>query len=492
MDDATLRIFGIAGVGLMEVRTVDVAIIGAGTAGLNARREVEKRGGLPLLIEGSAYGTTCARVGCMPSKLLIAAGEAAHTVAGAAEFGVPASARIDGSAVMARVQQERDRFVSFVVASTEAIPANQRLLGQARFVAPTVLGIGGHTRVEARTVIVATGSVPFIPPPFETVLDRTITSDEIFDLPDLPQSLAVVGTGVIALELGQAMQRLGVHVAFFSPFDSIGPLADPEVISVARRDLSADLDLRLGTQVLAVAREDASVLLRWRENDGTEHEERFTRILVAAGRRPYVESLNLRATGLSLGRNGLPATDPETTQCENSPIFLAGDVAGHIPLLHEAADEGRIAGANAMLWPKIERSDRRTPIGIAFTDPQMAMVGLRFDQLPADRHAIGQVSFERQGRARVMARNKGLLRIYASTTDCTLIGAEMFGPAAEHMAHLLAWAVQQRLTVPRALAMPFYHPVLEEGIRTALRDLAKNLDALGQCRPEDLADAPGS
>jgi dihydrolipoamide dehydrogenase len=91
-----------------------------------------------------------------------------------------------------------------------------------------------------------------------------------------------------------------------------------------------------------------------------------------------------------------------------------------------------------------------------------------------------------------MARNKGLLRIYASTTDCTLIGAEMFGPAAEHMAHLLAWAVQQRLTVPRALAMPFYHPVLEEGIRTALRDLAKNLGALGQCRPEDLADAPGS
>jgi dihydrolipoamide dehydrogenase len=92
----------------------------------------------------------------------------------------------------------------------------------------------------------------------------------------------------------------------------------------------------------------------------------------------------------------------------------------------------------------------------------------------------------------VMGRNQGLLRVYASARDCTLLGAEMFGPAAEHMAHLLAWSVEQRMTVPQALSMPLYHPVLEEGLRTALRDLAAKLRVLGQCRPEDMGAAPGS
>ena len=476
----------------MQTRSVDVAIIGAGTAGLNARREVEKRGGRPLLIEGGAYGTTCARVGCMPSKLLIAAAEAAHAVAGATQFGLRATAHIDGPAVMARVQRERDRFVGFVIAGTDAIPAEQRLLGAARFTGPTTLDVGHHTRVEARAVVVATGSTPFLPPPFGAVRAHVLTSDDVFELQDLPDSLAVIGTGVIALELGQAMRRLGVRVAFFSPFDAVGPLTDPEVARIARRDLSAELDLRLGTTMLAATPGAAGMTLRWREADSTEQEERFGRVLIAAGRRPNITGLGLEATGLALDRTGLPAADAGTAQCGDAPIFLAGDVAGHIPLLHEAADEGRIAGANAMAWPDVQRAARRTPLAIAFTDPQMAMVGLRHDQLPAGEHAIGQVSFENQGRARVMGRNRGLLRVYASTRDCTLLGAEMFGPAAEHMAHLLAWSVQQRLTVPQALAMPFYHPVLEEGLRTALRDLAAQLRVVGQCRPEDLADAPGN
>ncbi len=476
----------------MDTRSVDVAIIGAGTAGLNARREVERRGGRPLMIEGGAYGTTCARVGCMPSKLLIAAAEAAHAVAGAAQFGLPATARIDGAAVMARVQRERDRFVGFVVAGTEAIPAEQRLRGAARFIGPTTLEVGDHTRVEARAVVVATGSTPFLPPPFDALRAHVLTSDDVFELPELPESLAVIGTGVIALELGQAMRRLGVRVAFFSPFEAVGPLTDPEVARIARRDLSAELELRLGTTMLAATPDADGMTLRWRDAGGTERDEHFSRVLVAAGRRPNIAGLGLEATGLALDHAGLPFADAGTAQCGDAPIFLAGDVAGHIPLLHEAADEGRIAGVNAMAWPDVQRAVRRVPLAIAFTDPQMAMVGLRHDQLPAGEHAVGHVSFENQGRARVMGRNRGLLRVYASSRDCTLIGAEMFGPAAEHMAHLLAWAVQQRLSVPQALAMPFYHPVLEEGLRTALRDLAAQLRVQGQCRPEDMADSPGS
>jgi dihydrolipoamide dehydrogenase len=472
---------------------VDVAVIGAGTAGLNARREVEKRGGRAVLIEGGAYGTTCARVGCMPSKLLIAAAEAAHGLVHAAQFGVHAEGRrIDGPAVLRRVQRERDRFTAFAVADTEAIPAEQRLRGHARFTGHTTLAVGDDARVEARAVVVATGSRPFVPPPFARIRRHVLTSDDVFELPDLPASLAVIGTGVIALELGQAFQRLGVRVAFFNPFEELGPFTDPELQRVVRRDLAAELDLRLGVAVDEAAVEDGAIRLRWRDAQGAPREEAFARVLVAAGRRPAVADLGLEATGLPLDEAGLPPIDRQTTQCGDAPLFFAGDVDGHLPLLHEAADEGRIAGANAMRWPDVERHERRTPLAIAFTDPQMAMVGLRHADLPAGRHAIGQVSFENQGRARVAGRNRGLVRIYAETGSCRLLGAEGFGPGMEHMAHLLAWSVQQRLSVPAALAMPFYHPVLEEGLRTGLRDLGRALGALGQCRPEDHAEAPGA
>jgi dihydrolipoamide dehydrogenase len=477
----------------MDALKVDVAVIGAGTAGLNARREVEKRGGRAVMIEGGAYGTTCARVGCMPSKLLIAAADAAHALEHAPTFGVHAGTgrRIDGPAVMQRVQRERDRFVGFVVADTGRIPEDQRLLGHARFTGPTTLVVDERIRVDARAVVVAAGSHPFVPPPFDAIRDRVLTSDEVFELRDLPASLAVIGTGIIALELGQSMQRLGARVAFFNPFEEVGPFTDPEVRSVASRDLATELDLRLGVRMLAAEPGSDGVALRWRAQDGAVREEAFGQVLVAAGRRPNITRLGLETTGLALDAHGLPRIDPATAQCGDAPIFFAGDVDGHLPLLHEAADEGRIAGANAMLWPAVERHVRRVPLAIAFTDPQMAMVGARYADLPEGRHAIGQVSFENQGRARVAGRNRGLLRVYGDLGSCRLLGAEMFGPGMEHMAHLLAWAVQSGMTVQTALEMPFYHPVLEEGLRTALRSLARELRAMGGCRPEDLAEAPG-
>jgi pyruvate/2-oxoglutarate dehydrogenase complex dihydrolipoamide dehydrogenase (E3) component len=133
---------------------------------------------------------------------------------------------------------------------------------------------------------------------------------------------------------------------------------------------------------------------------------------------------------------------PATTQRGTAPIFFAGDAEGHLPLLHEAADEGRIAGANALLLPAVERRERRLPLAIAFTDPQMALVGARHADLPAGLHTIGTASFENQGRARVTGRNRGVVCVYGETRSRRLLGEEMFGPGMEHMAHLLALAAQ--------------------------------------------------
>jgi len=478
----------------METRTVDVAIIGSGTAGLNARREVEKAGGRPLLIESGSYGTTCARVGCMPSKLLIAAADVAHEVAGAKRFGIDVSGgwKVNGPQVLERVRSERDRFVGFVVEDTESLPPAQRLIGHARFTGPTTLEVDGHTRVEAKSIVIATGSVPVIPPPFDSIREQVLINDDIFELEDLPESMAVIGTGIIGLEIGQALQRLGVRIVFFTPFEELGPFTDPQIKKVTHEILGTELDLQLKCEMLEALPEANGVRLRFRDRQDNVHEESFEKILVAAGRRPNLADLDLDKAGMALDEHGRPNWDPRTAQIADTSIFMAGDVSGHRPLLHEASDEGRIAGANSMLYPQVAAHIRRTPLAIAFTNPQIGMVGLRHADLDPDKIEIGEVSFNNQGRARIMGRNRGMLRIYGNRECCTIIGAEMFGPRVEHLAHLLAWTIQERMTVTRALKMPVYHPVIEEGLRTALRDLAGKLKVTGECRSEDFATAPGT
>ena len=477
----------------MQTRKADVAIIGAGTAAMNARRAVEKAGGAPLMIESDRYGTMCARVGCMPSKLLIAAADAAHEVATAGRFGVEVAAgwRVDGQAVLQRVRRKRDGFVGGVLKQIEALPDEHRLRGHARFIGPTTLEVDDHTRVEARAVVIATGSTPVIPPPFDTIRDHVLINDDVFELDDLPRSLAVIGTGIIGLELGQALQRLGVATTFFGRSDRLGHITDPAIGEVVGDTLATALDLKLNTTITKAAVVDDGIRLHYTDADGGEHETTFEKVLVATGRRPNLADIDLAATGLELDARGLPDWNPDTTQCGDVPIFMAGDVSGFRPLLHEASDEGRIAGANAMAFPDVVQHERRTPLAIAFTDPQMALVGRHYDELEREAVEIGEVSFARQGRASVMGRAAGLLRVYGDRDTCTVVGAELFAPRAEHLAHLLAWIVHERVPLPRVLEMPVYHPVLEEGLRTALRDLARKLDVTGGCREEDFARGPG-
>ena len=180
-------------------------------------------------------------------------------------------------------------------------------------------------------------------------------------------------------------------------------------------------------------------------------------------------------------------------QIEDLPIFIAGDVTGERQLLHEAADEGHIAGGNAATYPQVRGEVRRAGLAIAFTDPQIAIVGPGYQNLNLDDIEAGEVDYSRQGRARVMGQNAGKVRIYGTRRCGFLAGAEMFGPRVEHTAHLLAWALQKRITVEEALKMPFYHPVVEEGIRTALRDLQKSLKLSElPCEGDEMRDGPGA
>jgi len=479
----------------VEKREVDVAIIGAGTAGMVAYQRVRKATDRVVLIEGEQYGTTCARVGCMPSKLLIAAAEHAHAMVKAEEFGIsPGKVSIDGRRVMERVHQERDRFVSSVVESVNGFPERYRLIGHARFAGPNRLVVGDDVEVHAERIIIATGSRPNIPGFLKEAEDRLVVNDDLFDWDDLPVSVAVFGPGVIGLELGQALSRLGVRVRMFGVGGAIGSIRDDAIRACALEVFNQEFPLDPDADVTHVERTDEGVAVTFRNGSGKPVTETFDYLLAATGRRPNVDNLDIQNADIELDDRGSPVFDKYTLRCGDSHIFIAGDANNDRPLLHEAAEEGRIAGDNAAAWPDVRTGLRYVPLGVVFTDPQIASVGLTIDQVGEQCHgcfAVGEVSFADQGRSRVIGKNRGILRVYGEHGSGLFMGAEMFGPAAEHIAHLLAWCAQKRMTVSEMAAMPYYHPVIEEGLRTALKQLNRNLRIGPEMTDECLECGPG-
>lgn len=472
---------------------VDVAIIGAGTAGMRAYREASKVTDSVVLIEDGPYGTTCARVGCMPSKLLIAAAEAATWGEQAELFGVHYGQRtVDGPAVMDRVRSERDRFVSFVKEAVEDWPEERRIRARARFTSDTTLALADGRTIEAERVVIATGSRPNIPPPFHEFGDRLVDNEGVFEWENLPASVAVFGAGIIGLELGQALHRLGVRVTLFGQDNLVGPLTDPEVLATARDIFQAELPFHPDAEVTRRARTEDGVEIDLATENGTETLA-FEKVLVATGRRPNVDGLGLENTEVPLTDAGAPIYDWHTGRCGDTSIFIAGDANNRLPLLHEAADEGMVAGWNAAHYPDVRRFIKSAPITVVFCEPQIMMVGETHRELTASGapFEVGDVDWSDQGRARVMGINRGLMRVYGDPDTGKFLGAEMVGPRAEHLAHLLAWCRQSELTVSQMLERPFYHPCVEEGVRTALRNLNYSL-RMGEAPPPRCIDCgPG-
>lgn len=459
------------------VEQVDVAIVGAGTAGLAALREVRGRTDNFVLINAGPYGTTCARVGCMPSKTLIAAANAFHARTRLDEFGIRGGGglRADIPAVLRRVRSLRDRFVAGVLKRTENL-GDRNIAGHARLDGPTRLIVGERV-IQAAQIVLAPGSSPIVPKPWRALGDRILTSDTLFDEEDLPLRIGVIGLGPLGVEIAQALARLGIEVHAFDAGKQIAGISDEKVADAARDNLAKEFAIHLDTQV-ELAEAGSGVELRWAGGSLI-----VEKVVVAVGRRPNVEGLGLETLGVPLNENGMPEVDPMTMRIGTTPVLLAGDANGNKPLLHEAADEGHIAGLNATSKDPI-RLSRRTPLGVVFCDPEVASVGQRAEALDLETTLIGEASFARQGRALIMQENRGLLRLYAARRDGRLLGAEMAIPAAEHMAHLLALAIGRALTVHDLLRMPFYHPTLEEGLRTALRTIARELPP---CALSDLA-----
>jgi len=453
-------------------KKVDVVILGSGTAGLNATSRVGPSGKSFLLINGGEPGTTCARVGCMPSKALIQVAEDYHRRTHLGRFGVDGhqELNIDIPRAMERVQDLRDNFVDRVLSNSTDNMGEKFIEAYARFVDPHTLELDNGERVVADRIVIATGSRPIVPKAWEAFGDKVMTTDSFFEQEDLPKSVAVIGLGVIGLELGQSLSRLGIQVTGFDLAETIGGASDPEVSNMALEIMKNAFDIHLG-QPVAIAEEGEQLRV-----SAGEVSILVDRVLCAMGRTPNVENLSLENAGIELDARGIPLYDRNTMQCGDSHIFIAGDVNGERPILHEAGDEGKIAGQNAA-GDQVIAYRRKVPLAINFCDPNICLVGMRYTDLDLESTAIGEVKLAPVGRAMIMGQNRGVIRVYADKVGGRILGAEMITPRGENLAHLLNWAITQDLSAGDLIRMPFYHPVIEEALQAALNNLYAQVEA---------------
>ncbi len=452
------------------MREVDVAILGAGSAGLFALSQVKRETDNYVLINGGELGTTCARVGCMPSKVLIQVAEDFHRKSIFEREGIDGAEEltVDVPASMEHVQDLRDVFVDRTLGATDDMDEEHLIDGYAKFISNDTVEVNGE-QIRAKSIIIATGSTPIVPADWQDFADDVITTDEFFELEDLPASMAVIGLGSIGLEIGQALHRLGVKVAAVDQLSVVAKLEDAKVNDVVMASIGREMPLWLGDAAV-LEKVDGGIEVSAGENSMV-----VDKVLASLGRRPNLDNLNLEATDIKLDENGIPLFDPLTMQVEGLPIFIAGDVNADRPLLHEAGHEGRVAGYNAV-HANIEKFKRKVALGITFCDPNIATVGAQLSELNEDEIAIGEIAFAPVGRALIMGKNRGLLRLYVQKSDGLLLGASMCCVKGENLAHLIAWSIQNGMTVFDMLKMPFYHPVIEEALQAALYSVLSKLD----------------
>lgn len=460
---------------------VDTVIVGAGTAGLAALREVRRYTDDFLLINDGHWGTTCAAVGCMPSKALIEVANAFHHRTLFQQFGLRGADALqaDIPAVLAHVRKLRDGFVK----GPESVPVElgeRAIKGRARLQGPDCIEVNGK-QIHARAIILAPGSRPVMPDAWREFGDRILTTDSLFEQKELPQRLAVIGMGAIGVEIAQALARLGLTVAAFDNSDRLAGIADDEVLASFRPLLAREMTLYLGGKAELKKTSDGIRVT------GEGGEFVADAVLAAMGRQPNIEGLGLDSLGMPLNDKGMPDVDPTTLRIGNLSVFLVGDANAQRPLLHEAADEGYIASQFAAPGADPQGFCRRTPLSIVFSSPQVAHVGKPVTDIAEAQRVTGSADFSGQGRVRITGKAAGVLKLHADVRTGKLLAADMCIPDAEHLAHLLALAIEQGMTVQQMLAMPFYHPVVEEGLRSALRDLAKKLPDKGQ---SDLSRCP--
>ena len=422
-----------------DILETDICVIGAGSGGLSVAAGASQMGARVVLIERAAMGGDCLNVGCVPSKALLAAAHAAQAQRDAAKFGIAAvEPQVDWAALRAHVKGVVDEIAPMdSVARFEGLGVTV-LRESAKFTGPAELRAGGTT-VRAKYFVIATGSHPAVPPIPGLGTVPYLTNETIFDMDGPVGHMIVVGGGPIGVELAQAHRRLGAQVTVIEQA-SILPKDDPEAVAVVRERLIAEgVDLREGATLTSVAATANGVEATL--SDGTVT---GTHILIATGRQPVVDGLDLDAAGVAFDRTGI--TVDKHLRTTNRRIFAIGDVTGGYQFTHMAGYYAGIVIRQAlfkMVWAKV---DHKAVPWVTYTDPELAQVGMT-EAEAAKRFGPGQFqilrwAFAENDRARADRQIDGFVKVILDRKGRT-VGATLVGAHAGEL--LLPWiqAVQE-------------------------------------------------
>ncbi len=444
----------------MEHIEVDICVIGAGSAGLAVAAGAAMLGVKVALCERGKMGGDCLNYGCVPSKSVIAAAEAAEVARTAGRFGITTSAPV---ADYARLRNH----VRGVIAAIAPSDSVERFSGlgvrvitaPARFVSAREVEAGNVT-ITARRFVIASGSSPLVPPIPGLADAPHFTNETVFDLDVRPTHLAVIGGGPIGCELAQAHRRLGTAVTVVE-MARLMPKDDPELVDFVRRRIIADgVALWEAARVTRVDRDGSGVRLTI-ENASGERRLAASHLLVAAGRRPNVEGLNLEAAGVHYSAKGIEVDG--RLRSSNPKIYAIGDVAGGYQFTHMANYHAGIVIRNA-LFRLPAKVDQRAVPWVKFTDPELASVGLNeadARQRYSDRLTILRWPFHDNDRAQAQRTTEGLIKVIA-TRRGRVLGASIVGAHAGELIQPWVLATLGKASLGDLAQMIVPYPTLSE------------------------------
>lgn len=444
-----------------------IAVIGGGPGGYVAAIKAAIMGAQVTLIEKKRVGGTCLNLGCIPTKALLACSDIYSDVLDAKEFGI----NVDGSvsADLEAIISRKDKIVDRLVGGIEYLLNNRDIElvnGFGRLVDKNRIEVakedGSIEIIEADKIILATGSVPVVPPVFPYDGDKVITSDEALSIKKVPESIIIVGGGVIGCELGQFYKRMGSKVTIVEMLDQLMFFEDEDVIKQLERSFKRDkIKIVTGKKIEKCEIKDDRVFAYL--DDGTVLEAE--KMLVGVGRKPYLQNLGLEELGIEVNRGRVVVNAGMETNVEG--IYAIGDIVNSPALAHVASKEGMVAVENAM--GRNKNIDYRAVPRCVFTDPELAAVGMTEKQARDMQigYKIGKFDFRGLGKAQTMGKFQGFIKIIADSGD-RIIGAAIVGPHATDLLAELTMAVQFGITAEQLGDVIHPHPTLSEGIMEAL------------------------
>jgi pyruvate/2-oxoglutarate dehydrogenase complex dihydrolipoamide dehydrogenase (E3) component len=447
----------------------DLLVIGSGAAGSTAAETAARRGARVALVERDRLGGTCLNYGCDPTKALLHAARLLHQARHAGRYGICIpEASADWTAVRARAGDVVERIRG---GSPEQARAGQArkgidlLEGEARFISPHELSVSGRS-VRAVRVIVATGAAPEIPAVEGLREAGYITNVEVVSLPELPRRMAIVGAGPVGIEFAQLFHRFGVQVTVLHrgpvPLDT----EDREVAEMLCGILSEDgVRIETGVELRCVPGAGSEKRLNLRLKNGKHEELVADEVLLASGRRPALDSLDLPAAGVEFTAKGIAVSDTLRTNVPH--IWAAGDVTGGYQLTHVASEQGGLAARNAFARVPRPYNARVTP-WVTYTDPELARVGRTEEELRAQgiEYRVARMPFAELDRAIATGETRGLVKLLAARNG-VLLGAHILGPAAGDLLAPIVLAMRRGLRARSLAETVLPYPTLAEAVRWA-------------------------